>query len=131
MIPALILAFGCLGICICIFLFFLSRNNAAKEQVVKPSNINRDVDLKMYHPTLHPEIYLAKELPDHPFRLVKNGIFCGVCLITNAIRHCDNAHFVHTHTCTVIRKDWKILICKDAILSEYFISLDKAHFRKK
>ena len=128
--PYLIIAIGALGLCLCGFLVYLARESGKGAREIKKSPINQNVDLKKYFPTPHPEIFIDRELPDHPFRLVKNGIFCGVCLITSEFKHSDNPSLVHTHYCTVIRKEWKIMICKDAILSEYYISLGKAHFKR-
>lgn len=37
---------------------------------------------------------------------------------------------VHTHLCTVFHKQWKILVCRDDANAEYFISEDRAYFRR-
>lgn len=130
-LPVIIIVIGGLGLCLCVLLFLFSRDKTARLPFIKESALNREVDLDKYAPTLHPDIFIETGLPDHPFRLVKNGIFCGVCLITNPVKHSEGSTFVHSHNCTVIRKEWKIMICKDAVQAEYFISLDKAHYRKR
>jgi hypothetical protein len=130
-LPTFIVVIGFLGLCLCAILFFLARDKSMRMPAIKESALNREVDLGKYMPTVHPDIYVEAGLPDHPFRLVKNGIFCGVCLITNPFKHIEGSTLVHTHNCTVIRKEWKIMICKDAVQAEYFISLGKAHYRKR
>jgi hypothetical protein len=129
-LPVLIISIGLLGLSLCGLLLFLSLGKPRQPLEIKASPANSEVDLKKYRPTHHPEIFLDRNLPDHPLKLVKNGIFCGVCLITNSVRFSNTSPLVHTHACTVIRKEWKILICKDAIFSEYFISVGKPHFKK-
>lgn len=119
------------GLVLCGIAFFRSRERAVPVPPVPPNALNKDVDLEQYRPTDQPAVFAHKSLPSHPFKVGKGGIFCGVCLITSTYRRSSNPVQVHSHLCTVIRKDWKIMVCRDEWNEEYFISEDVAFFRKK
>ena len=119
------------GLLLCGIAFFRSRERPAPVPDVPANALNKDVDLAQYRPTDQSSVFAHKSLPSHPFKVGKGGIFCGVCLITSTYRHSSNPVQVHTHLCTVIRKDWKIMVCRDEWNTEYFISEDIAFFRKR
>lgn len=133
-IPILAIGLGGAGLLACLAALLRLRPQAARPAApggVEATDLNKDLDLRSYKATGNPIIRLHKDLPDHPFRLGDGGVFCGVCLINTNLRRQTVPVLIHTHACTVIRKEWKIAICREGTRVEYFVSLDQAHLRKR
>lgn len=112
------------------FLLAKLRKGARSGPRIPSSDLNKDIDLARYRPTPDPILFLDGDLPDHPFKVGDGGIFCSVCLINTRLKSPADPVTIHEHACTVIRKDWKIVICRDGIRAEYYISLGSAHLKK-
>lgn len=99
--------------------------------MLKENGLNREIDLRLYWPTSAPSIFVDRNLTRHPFRIQKDGVFCGDCLMVNDLKAARNKMSMHKHDCTVSKKDWKIIVCADPFEADYYISLDKFHFKKR
>lgn len=131
-IPVIAIGFGSAGLLACALAFLRMRSARGRNPdpgTILPSDLNKGLDLARYKPTGNPLVNLDKELPDHPFKFGDGGVFCGVCLINTNLKRQTVPVLIHTHACTVIRKEWKIAICREGFRVEYFVSLDKAHLR--
>jgi hypothetical protein len=132
LIPLLAIGLGCAGLLACALALLRFRPSSARDTAaVTPSKLNKDLDLARYKATGNPIIHLEKDLPDHPFKVGDGGVFCGVCLINTNLKRQTVPVLVHTHDCTVIRKEWKIAICRIGSEVEYFVSLGNAHLSKQ
>lgn len=131
LVPVLAIAGGAAGLLACLIAFLRSRGRGEADSGTIPrTGLNRDIDVARYKPTSDPILFLEKELPDHPFKIGDGGILCSICLINSRLKLPSGAITIHEHACTVIRKEWKIVICREAGQAEYFISLDRTHLRK-
>lgn len=102
----------------------------ARPVPIRPTELNKGIDISRYKPTDDPILFLDKALPDHPFKIGEGGVFCSVCLINQQLKLPNGRITVHDHSCTVIRKDWKIVICRGGGRAEYFISLDRPFLKQ-
>ena len=133
LIPILAIALGSVGLLVCAILFLGLRTKAPKTrdtESVPPTDLNKEIDLPRYKATGNPILHLDKGLPDHPFKIGDGGVFCSVCLINTNLKRQTEPVMIHSHECPVIRKVWKIMICRDGDRAEYFVSLDRAHLKR-
>ncbi len=133
LIPILTLSLGTVGLLVCGFLVLGMRTRDTRptpSDDVIPSQLNKAINLARYKTTDNSIVHLDRGLPDHPFKLGDGGVFCSVCLINTNMKRQTEPVRMHSHVCTVIRKDWKILVCRAGGQAEYFISLDRAHFKR-
>ncbi len=129
--PLLALIVGVAGLAACAVAGLIALWPASAASVPIPrTELNRDIDITRYKATDDSILFLAKTLPDHPFKIGDGGVFCSVCLINQQLKLPTGLITVHDHACTVIRKDWKILICRDVGRVEYFISLDRPYLKR-
>lgn len=131
LLPVIAILFGAAGLVVCAALFLRCGKRPVPVVVIRETRLNREINLQAYWPTPAPSIFVERNLLTHPFRVQKNGVFCGDCLFVNSLRAERNAMSMHQHACTVSSKDWKILVCADGIESDYYISLNRYHFRNR
>jgi hypothetical protein len=133
-VPIIAIFSAALGLLVCLFLYWRFREpipRALGAAGIRPSDLNKEIDLDRYQSTSNPILFLDKAIEEHPFKIGDGGVFCQVCLINTQLKPQTGPVLIHSQDCTAIRKEWRIAICRDAGMVEYFISQGKAHFRKR
>jgi hypothetical protein len=130
-IPILAIAMGFIGLGICVAAFLGLRDKPERIPDIPGNQVNAEVNLRKYRQTQHPFLFVDRELEVHPFKIGASEIFCGDCLIRAAFKKPVIHLMIHSHDCTVKKRVWKVLVCLDEFTTEYYISLEKVHFRKK
>lgn len=126
MLSILAISIGAAGLLACLIIGLKALWPAsAAPASIRPTDLNREIDIVRYKATDDSILFLDKILPDHPFKIGNGGVFCSVCLINNQMKPSTGRITIHDHACTVIRKNWKIVICREGGSVEYFISLDR------
>lgn len=129
--PLLAILSGAFGIMACVIVCLKVLWPASADSApILPTELNKEMDIARYKATDDAILFLAKTLPDHPFKIGDGGVFCSVCLINQQLKLPTGLITIHDHACTVIRKDWKIVICRDGGRVEYFISLDRPFLKR-
>jgi len=130
-LPIIAICVGAAGLAACLIACLKALWPASTAPApIRRTHLNKEIDLSRYKATEDSILFLAKALPDHPFKIGDGGVLCSVCLINTQLKLPTGPVTIHDHSCTVIRKEWKIVICRDGGNAAYFISLDRPYFKR-